>query len=58
MFSVTDVSLGTDVINNVMVSGRLTTHAVSAAPMTLWMEELKDVGTNIAKHAFKLIKGC
>lgn len=57
MVSVTDVSLGTNVINNVLVSRPLTSYAALVIPMTLWLEELKDVCTNIIKHAFKLITG-
>lgn len=53
MVSVTDVSLETNVINNVLVSQPLTSHAVLATPMTLWLEEFKDVCTKIVKHAFK-----
>lgn len=53
----TDVGLGTNVTNKVLVCGPLTIYAVLASPMTLSLEECKDFCTNIVKHAFKLIKG-
>lgn len=53
----TDVSLGTNVITNVLVSGPLTIYAVLPTVMTPWLEEVKDACTNIVKCAFQLIKG-
>lgn len=50
MVFATDVSLATNAINYLLVSGPLPIYVVLAIPMTRWLEELKDVCTNIQSN--------